>query len=144
GCASVEDRIDVEVSVIKDYKNDVAGWTRGFKYKRIQMVYAQREPSQVGEKEFSCCWHIQTKEITIDDIKERVITAQVSLSEVQVLVTSWPSVMCQLRPRVECKERETSRLVDRELNKEARPQDFPRDNATDADITKCNYVCLSS
>ncbi|GKB42567.1 serine/arginine-rich SC35-like splicing factor SCL30A [Tanacetum coccineum] len=24
------------------------------------------------------------------------------------------------------------------------PQDFPSDNATDADITKCNYVCLSS
>ncbi|GKD55462.1 retrovirus-related pol polyprotein from transposon TNT 1-94 [Tanacetum coccineum] len=24
------------------------------------------------------------------------------------------------------------------------PQDFPRDNATDADITKCNYVFLSS
>nr|GEU73370.1 hypothetical protein [Tanacetum cinerariifolium] len=63
------------------------------------MVYAQREPSRVGEKEFSCCWHIQTKEITIDDGKERVIKAQMILSEVQVLVTSWPSVMCQLRPR---------------------------------------------
>ncbi|GJW21790.1 hypothetical protein Tco_0032412 [Tanacetum coccineum] len=25
-----------------------------------------------------------------------------------------------------------------------RPQDFPSDNATDADITKCNYVFLSS
>ncbi|GKE42737.1 putative reverse transcriptase domain-containing protein, partial [Tanacetum coccineum] len=24
------------------------------------------------------------------------------------------------------------------------PQDFPSDNATDADITKCNYVCLNS
>nr|GEU85373.1 protein CNGC15b-like [Tanacetum cinerariifolium] len=39
---------------------------------------------KVGAKEFRCYWHIETKEITIDDGNKRIIIAQVGLLEVQV------------------------------------------------------------
>ncbi|GJV53245.1 hypothetical protein Tco_1448986 [Tanacetum coccineum] len=35
-------------------------------------------------------------------------------------------------------------VADSDMPQDQGPQDFPSDNATDADITKCNYVCLSS